>query len=54
MSEWYLDNLDILEYEKNKVASNNLVENGKYEIWDVNKRINRLKIEERKSERGNE
>ena len=52
MSKWYLNDLDILKYEEDEVASKNLAENGEDEIRDLNRRINCLKIEERKSRRG--
>ena len=44
MLKWYLDYLDVLKYEKDEVASRNLIENGENEIGDLNRRINRLKI----------
>ena len=50
MSKWYLKDLEIFEYEEYKVASKNLVNNREHEIEYLNKRINQLKIEERKSE----
>ena len=40
MSQWYLNDFDILEYEKNEVASKNLLENGE----DLNRIINCLKV----------
>ena len=40
----YLNDLDILEYEEHEVGSKKLVENDEYEIRDINKRINHLKI----------
>ena len=54
--KWYWNELDILEYEKDKeeywnnreIALKNLAENDKEEIGDLNRRINCLKIEERK------
>ena len=54
MLKWYLNDLDILEYEEDEVASQNLARNGENEIGDLNKRINCLKIEERKSRREDE
>ena len=54
MSKWYLDDLDILEYEKDELASKNLAESSENEIGDSNRRMNCLKIEERKSERKDE
>ena len=54
MSKWYVDNLNIHEYEKDEVVSKNLVENSKDEIEDLNWRINCLKIEKRKSQKGYE
>ena len=32
MSKWYLNDLDILEYEEDEIASKNIVENGENEI----------------------
>ena len=43
MSKWYLNDFDIFEYEKDEVASKNLVENGDDKIRDQKKRIKRLK-----------
>ena len=37
---------------KDKIVSNNLAENGENEIWDLNRRMNRLNIEEIKYGRG--
>ena len=55
MSKWYLnDDLGILEYEEDEVASKNLTENGEDKIRDLNRIINFLKIEERKSWRRDE
>ena len=54
MSKWYLDDLDILEYEKNEVASKNVAENSKDEIGNLNRKMNHLKIEDRKSRRVDE
>ena len=51
MLKWYLNNLDIFEYEKNEVVSQNLAKNDEDEIRELNKRITRLKIEERKPKR---
>ena len=51
MSKWYLNDIYIIEYEKYEITSKNLVENDKDEIWDLNIRINCLKIAERKSRR---
>ena len=48
MSNWYLNNLGILEYERDEVASNNLAEKGEDEIGNLNGKINHLKTEERK------
>lgn len=42
MSKWYLNELDILEYEENEVVSNNLIENDEDGIKNL-KKINRLK-----------
>ena len=44
MSKWYLNDLDILKYEKYEVALKNFVENGEDEIEDLNIRINPIKI----------
>ena len=53
MQKWYLDYLDILElYEEDEVTWKNFVENDEDEIGDLNRKINRLKIEEIKSRRG--
>ena len=41
MSKWYLNDRNILQYEKDELASKNFVENGEDEIGDLNKRINR-------------
>ena len=49
-----LNDLDILEYEEDEVVSQNLAKNGKDEIGDLNRRINLLKINERKSRRVDE
>ena len=57
-----LNDLDILEYEgdeeeywnNHEIISNHLVENDEDEIRDLNRKINHLKIEERKSRRGDE
>ena len=46
MSKWYLNDLDILEYEEDEIASKNLVENAKYEIRYLSRRIDCLNIEE--------
>ena len=43
MSKRYLNNLDILEYEKDEIASKNLAENGEDKIGDLNRIMNRLK-----------
>ena len=43
MPQWYLNNLDILQYEENEVVSKNLVKNGKNEIGNLNRRINGFK-----------
>ena len=52
MSKWYLANLDILKYEEDEVDSKTFAKNGEYEMGDLNRRMNSLKIEERKSRRG--
>ena len=52
MSKWYLNDLDILKYEEDEVASKNLVEDYEDEIWDLKRRRNSLKIEEIKYGRG--
>ena len=46
--------MDILEYEKDEIASKNLTENGENEIGNLNRKINCLKIYERKFGRGDE
>ena len=45
MSKWYLNDLNILKYGEDEVTFKNL--NDEYEIWDLNRRINRLKIGEK-------
>ena len=58
--KWYRNDLDIFEYEKDEkeywnnheIDSKNLVENDEEEIEDLNRRINHLKIKEKKSGRG--
>ena len=54
VSKWYLDDLDIPEYEKVEVASKNLSKNGEDKIGDLKEDWIALKIEERKSGRGDE
>ena len=41
MSKRYLNNLDILIHEKDKVASNNIADNCENEIRYLKRRINR-------------
>lgn len=48
-SKWYLYDIDILEYEENEVALKNITENNENWIKDLNRRMNRLKINEIKS-----
>ena len=43
--------MNILEYEKDEIASKFFFENGEDEIVDLNRRINRLKTKEKNMER---
>ena len=54
MLKGYLDNLDILRYEEDKVALKNIAENDEDKIRDLNRRISRWQIEEIKYGRGDE
>ena len=51
MSKWYVNDFDILKYE-DEVDSKNIDENDEDERGNLNRRINRLKIEGKKIWKG--